>query len=73
LPDGRSSVSHQGTPILNARPERSLAMFVRIKDFTIYVPLDTAVTIIVTGEPIPKVNEDDHWEDERQQMLDDYD
>ena len=49
-------------------------MFVRIKDFTIYLPINTAVTIVVTGEEKPKASEqDDHWEDERQQMLDDYD
>ena len=49
-------------------------MFVRIKDFLIYLPLDTAVTITVTSEAKPEVKEqDDHWEDERQQMLDDYD
>lgn len=47
-------------------------MFVRIKDFTIYVKLDTALE--VKGEEKPDVKEqDDHWEDERQQMLDDYD
>jgi hypothetical protein len=49
-------------------------MFVRVKDFIIYVPLDTAVAIIVTSEDKPRVEEqDDHWEDELQQMLDDYD
>ena len=45
----------------------------RIKDFIIYLPVNTAVTIVVTGEEKPKVEQDDHWEDERQQMLDDYD
>jgi hypothetical protein len=49
-------------------------MFVRIKDFTIYLPLNTAVAIVVTSEENPKVEEqNDHWEDELQQMLDDYD
>jgi hypothetical protein len=49
-------------------------MFVRIKDFTIYLPLDTAVTIVVTNEKQPDVQEqDDHWDDDLQQMLDDYD
>jgi hypothetical protein len=47
-------------------------MFVRIKDFTIYLPLNTDVTIVVTNEDKPEVQEEDHWEDERQQMLDDY-
>ncbi|MFQ3456938.1 hypothetical protein PMN64_27010 [Bradyrhizobium sp. UFLA01-814] len=49
-------------------------MFVRIKDFTIYIELEAAFTIHVKSEEKPEVNEqDDHWEDERQQMLDDYD
>jgi hypothetical protein len=48
-------------------------MAVRIKDFTIYVKLDAAITINVKGEE-PEVNEqEDHWEDELQQLLDDYD
>jgi hypothetical protein len=38
-----------------------------------YVPINTPVTIVVTGETKPEVKEDDHWEDERRQMLDDYD
>jgi hypothetical protein len=46
----------------------------QFKEITIYLPLNTAVTIVVTGEEKPEVEEhDDHWEDERQQMLDDYD
>jgi hypothetical protein len=45
-----------------------------IKETIIYLPENTAVTIVVTGEEKPKVEDhDDHWEDERQQMLDDYD
>lgn len=49
-------------------------MSAHFKEITIYVPLDTAVTITVTRETIPEVQEqNDHWEDELQQMLDDYD
>jgi hypothetical protein len=45
-----------------------------IKELIIYLPVNTAVTIVVTGEEKPEVEEQhDHWEDERQQMLDDYD
>ncbi len=47
-------------------------MSAHLKEIIIYVPLDTAV-IIVTSEPNPEFKEDDHWEDELQQMLDDYD
>jgi hypothetical protein len=44
------------------------------KEITIYLPVNAAVTIVVTGEEKPNVEEhDEHWEDERQQMLDDYD
>lgn len=46
-------------------------MFVRIKDFIIYVPVDTPVTIMMTDKKPEE--DDDHWDDERQQMLDDYD
>ena len=36
--------------------------------------MNAAVTIVVIGEEKPEVEEQhDHWEDERQQMLDDYD
>jgi len=36
--------------------------------------MNAAVTIVVTCEEKPEVEEQhDHWEDERQQMLDDYD
>jgi hypothetical protein len=43
-------------------------MFVRIKDFTIYVPIDSAVTIIVTGAEYPRVEEqNDNLDDELQQ------
>jgi hypothetical protein len=49
-------------------------MFVRIKDFTIYLPMNVTVTIVVPDQEKPKVEEQyDHWEDERQQMFDDYD
>ncbi|MCS3689372.1 hypothetical protein ABIF07_003601 [Bradyrhizobium elkanii] len=49
-------------------------MFVRIKDFLIYVPIDSAVTIVVESDEKPKVYEQEaYWDDEREQMLDDYD
>jgi hypothetical protein len=44
-----------------------------IKEFTIYLPTNAAVTI-VRREEKPEVEEqDDHYDDELQQMLDDYD
>jgi hypothetical protein len=73
LSGGRSSISPP-QPHHKAKPDRRPGMFVRIKEFTIYLPVNTAVTIVVTGEEKPKVEQqDDHWEDERQQMFDDYD
>jgi hypothetical protein len=49
-------------------------MSAHFKEITIYLPQNTAVTIVVTSEERPAIEEqDDHWEDERQQMLDDYD
>jgi hypothetical protein len=48
-------------------------MFVRTKDFTIYVPVNIAVTIVVAREEPELDGQEDFLADEREQMLDDYD
>jgi hypothetical protein len=65
--------STQGTP--TTKPDKPKTRHVtHFKEITIYLPPNTAVTIVVMSEEKPEVEEqDDHWEDERQQMLDDYD
>jgi hypothetical protein len=51
-----------------------LGRFVRTKEITIILQIETTVTLAATHtEPTPNEELDDHWEDERQQMLDDYD
>lgn len=45
-----------------------------IKELKIYYDDNTVLTLVVSGEKKPQVKEqDDHWEDEREQVLDDYD
>jgi hypothetical protein len=48
-------------------------MFVRIKDFTIYIPSDAEVTIVVTKQKQEVEEQDDHLTTKLQDMLEDHD
>jgi hypothetical protein len=71
LSGGCSSAS-QGTPHPKAKFDRRLGMFVRIKlEISIFYKTEPVVAVI--DEKPEVVEQDDHWDDELQQMLDDYD
>jgi hypothetical protein len=48
-------------------------MSAHFKEIVIYLPVNAAVTIVIGEEKPEVIEQDDHWDDELQQMLDDYD
>ncbi|MGY3445529.1 hypothetical protein [Bradyrhizobium sp. USDA 4473] len=61
------------SPLSEAKPQERF-VGKQFKEIVIYLPTDANVTVLVTREDKPVVNEQEEYlEDERQQMLDDYD